>query len=59
MNGCGRTHAAKGRQGVLGGTQPPPVTGPFLDLTVMCRCNVARPIIPRRFGQDVRFGASG
>ena len=34
---------------------PPPVTGhPGND--VQCRCN-ERPIIPRRFGQDVRFGA--
>ena len=34
---------------------PPPVTGhPGND--VQCRC-VERPIIPRRFGQDVRFGA--
>ena len=34
---------------------PPPVTGhPGND--VLCRC-VERPIIPRRFGKDVRFGA--
>ena len=35
---------------------PPPITGhPGND--ILCRC-VERPIIPRRFGQDVRFGAT-
>ena len=48
------THAANNGK-VFQWANPPSETGhPGND--VQCRC-VARPIIPRRFGQDVRFGA--
>ena len=48
------THAANNGK-VFQWATPPAATGhPGND--VQCRCT-ARPIIPRRFGQDVRFGA--